>query len=363
MTLGLIASLLFGALAFWWGVRFGRLLLRKGATANDLFKGKNSVSLAFLGLYVLLIVLALYVPQLQALPLEVRVYGMQVTWTILRIALLGMCGVAFIVSWQTARLQVILVVLIGLLGLGGFTKAESYFLAPIYASLEDNLRPNGVFQQTSSSSCAPAALATILHHWGLDATESKVAKLAGTSRLGTSMPQLIVAARGFGMDGMELSPTWEQMQQINRPGVLATWLYSQNSRAAHATALLGLTRDTATIADPAFGKIYRINRTQFHRIWRQQYVPIFHPTDTIIALPKAAEYLQQLGFLDRPASETSTNPDGQYVETANFSSLTDAIQRFQLAFGLKVTGDLTPETVLMLTGPFLEGVPTLDPNF
>jgi predicted double-glycine peptidase len=357
MSLGILASLLLGALTFWWGVRFGRLLLRKGATADDLFKGKNSVSLAFLGLYVLLIVLALYLPQLQALPLAVRVYGMQVTWTILRIALLGMCGVAFIVSWKTARIQVIAVVLMGLLGLVSFTAAESYFLAPIHSSLRDNLRPNGVFQQTSSSSCAPAALATILRRWGLDANESSVARLAHTSRLGTSMPQLIVAAHGFGMDGLELSPTWEQMRRINRPGVLATWLYSQDrGRDAHATALLGLSKDTATIADPAFGKIYEVNRAQFDRIWRRQYVPIFRPTDTLIDPAKAVEYLQKLGFLNQPTASQANlarNP-------VDVSALTIAVQRFQLAFGLKTTGQLDPETVLMLTGPFLEGVPTLN---
>ncbi|NJO41546.1 MAG: hypothetical protein HC769_15835 [Cyanobacteria bacterium CRU_2_1] len=341
-----IFTLLLGILAFLWGKRFGHLLLRKGATANNLFKGKTWVSLLFLGLYISLLMLALYVPQLQILPLEWRVYGMQVTWTLMRVILMGFCGLAFIVSWKTARLQVIAVVLLGLLGLGGFTVAESYFLAPIYASLEDNLQPNGIFLQTSSSSCAPSALANVLRLWGIDATESEVARLAGTSRLGTSMPQLIVAAQTIGMNGIELSPTWSQMQQINRPGVLATWLYSDFSRAPHAVALLGMTDHTAIIADSAFGEIYEVTRDRFEAIWRNEYVPIFRPIDTLLSPTKISDYLHRLGYLNHPSDPSP-------------AKLKEAIRSFQKAIGISETGKMDTKTTLMLSGLFLTDVPTL----
>jgi predicted double-glycine peptidase len=341
MLVEFVLTLLLGALLFHWGVRFGRLLVRKGATANDLFKGKASVSLAFLGLYFGLMLLALYAPQFHGLPLEWRVSGMRITWTILRVTLMGFCGVALIVSWKTARSQVIAVVLLGLLGLGGFTAAEHYFLAPIYASLENNLQPNGVYRQTSNSSCAPSALATVLRLWGLDATESEIARLAGTSRLGTSMPQLIVAVQELGLDGVELFPTWEQMRQVNRPGVLATWLLNDNGKAPHAVALIGLQKDSATIADPAFGRIFQVERSQFERIWRKEYVPIFRPQDHTLVPAQAMDYLRQLGYLE--ADE----------------SLIEGIQRFQRALGLQATGELDLQTALMLSGPFLSDAPNL----
>lgn len=347
MILEFLMTLLFGVLAIVWGMRWGRFLVRQGATANNLFTGKDWKSVAFLGLYLGLLVLALYLPQLQILPLEWRIYGMRITWTIMRVLLLGFCGVAFIVSWKTARLQIIAVGLIGLIGLGGFTAAESYFLAPIHASLNDNLLPNGIFRQTSNSSCAPAALANVLRRWEINATESSVAKLAGTSRLGTSMPQLIVAARGFGLNGIELSPTWEQMRRINRPGVLATWLYSETGKAPHAVSLLAMDAETVTIADPAFGKFYNLNQTQFERVWRNQYVPIFRPSEVTAAPDRAIDYLQQLGYL-------------QQTDGISESSLTAAISRFQSAVGVKSTGNLDSETMLLLSGSFLEGVPTLD---
>lgn len=339
-------TLLFGVLAVIWGMRWGRLLLRKGATAHNFFTGKNLESLAFLGVYMGLLLLALYLPQWQLLPLDWRVSGMRITWTIMRVLLLGFCGAAFVVSAKTARRQVIAVFLLGLLGLGGFTAAEVYFLAPIYASLEDNLQANGVFRQTADSSCAPAAMATVLRQWGLNATESKVAQFAGTSRLGTSMPQLIVAARAFGLDGIELSPTWEQMRQINRPGILATWLYSKTGKAPHAVGLLAMTDKTITVADPAFGKLYELDQTRFDRIWRKEYLPLFHPEAATLETAQAAEYLSRLGYLSQSRGISA-------------QALTAAIQQFQTATGLAATGELDPETVLLLTGPFLQQEPTL----
>jgi predicted double-glycine peptidase len=347
MWLEAIFTVLLGILAFRWGNRTGRFLLRKGATADNLFKGKTSVSLAFLGLYMALLLLALYVPQFQGLPLEWRVYGMRVTWTLMRVMLLGFCGLAYVITWNTARVQVVAVFLLGILGLGGFTAAEAYFLSPIYASLNDNLLPTGIYRQTSSSSCAPSALANVLRLWGIDdATESSVARLAGTSRLGTSMPQLVVAAQGFGMDATELFPTWEQMRQINRPGVLASWLYSDVGKTPHAIALLGMSEDTAIVADSAFGKIFEVPRQQFEQIWRQEYVPIFPHMDVFLAPGEAATYLHQLGYLAKPAIEPA-------------DSFKAAIQKFQQDMGIKTTGELNLETVLLLTGPFLSGVPTL----
>jgi len=333
-------TLVLGSVLFVWGMRGGRVLVRSGVTANDLFKGKNSIALAFLGFYIALLLLALNLPQVPALPIEWRFHGMRVTWTLLRVMLMGVCGIGFTVSWQTARSQVIAVILIGLLGLGGFTSAEAYFLAPIYADLIDNLRPNGVFRQTSNSSCAPAALATVLRRWGMDATESSVAREAGTSRLGTSMPQLIVAARALGVNAIELAPTWEQMQQINRPGVLAVWLFDGPRKLPHAVALLGMNDSVATIGDPARGRIFYLDRATFAQIWREEYVPIFRSADILLSDKQAIDYLSKLGY--------------------NSGDLKADIERFQTEKKLKVSGKLDRMTELMLSGSFLEEVPRLD---
>ncbi len=342
MLLKFIVTLLLGGLMFRWGMRFGRVMLRKGATANDLFKGRTVISLLFLGLYIGLMLLALNVPQMQIFPLQWRIYGMQITWTILRVVLLGFCGLAFMVSWKTARSQVIAVALVGLLGLSGFSVTEAYFLSPIYSQLQNNLQANGVFKQTSMSSCAPAAMATVLRRWQLEATESGVAKLAGTSRLGTSMPQLIAAAHEMGMDGVELSPTWEQMQRINRPGVLSVWLFDGPRRLPHAVALLAMDSNYMTIGDPARGKIFVLDRAQFDKIWRQEYVPLYRSGEIDLSPQQAMTYLRQMGFLDLFSQDVQ-----------------GALRHFQSTVGIPMTGNLDQQTNLLLMGPYLKDVPTL----
>ncbi|MCC3526832.1 MAG: hypothetical protein JGK21_01020 [Microcoleus sp. PH2017_22_RUC_O_B] len=336
----ILLTLVLGSALFVWGMRFGKALVRSGVTANDLFKGRNSIALLFLGFYLGLLLLALNLPQMPVLPIDWRVHGMRVTWTLLRVMLMGVCGIGFSISWLTARSQVIAVILIGLLGLGGFTSAEAYFMAPIYADLIDNLRPNGVFRQTSDSSCAPAALATVLKRWGMDATESSVARLAGTSRLGTSMPQLIVAARALGVNAIELRPTWEQMQQINRPGVLSISLATGAIKRPHAVALLAINDSVAIIGDPAPGKIFYLDRATLARFWLKEYVPIFRSTDILLSDKQAIDYLTKLGY--------------------NSGNLRTDIERFQTDNKMKVSGKLDRMTELMLSGAFLEGVPRLD---
>lgn len=346
MQIDTATTIAFGSIVFVWGGRFGRSLLRYGATADDLFKSRNPLSLAFLGGYVCFMVLILNVPQMEIFPLEWRFHGMQITWSLMHMILAGICGMALTISWHTARPQVITIAMLGVVGIATFSGFESFLLSPIHAQLLDNLQPNGVFKQTSNSSCAPAAMATLLRQWEIPATESSIAELAGTSRMGTSMPQLIIAAQELNMDGLELRPTWDLMQQINRPGILAVWLIDEGGKKLpHAVALLGLNETVATIADPADGEIFELEREHFFKIWRHQYVPIFQPSDIFLSDIEASHYLRQLGYLK------SWEP-GQ--------SLTNLVRLFQQDHQFKQTGHLDPETALALSGSFLKSAPRLD---
>jgi Peptidase C39 family len=338
-----IATLFFGILFFHWGTRLGRVLVRNGATAANIFQGKNVVSLVVLVLYLGVMLVAFTVPQLRALPLEWRTYGMQVTYTMLRVVLLGFCGLAFTVAWKTARSQVLAVALLGVLGLGGFTATEAYFLAPIYGELSNNLQPNGVYKQTSFSSCAPSALATVLRRWQIEATESSVAKLANTSRLGTFNPQLVVAARGYGFDAIELTATWEQIQRINRPGVLSVWQLAGGQKLAHAVAVLAINSTHILIGDPAPGELLLLDRQQFAQIDRQQYLPLFRPEEIMLTAHTTADYLRRSGYPEATAE-----------------NLGSALGAFQQSMRISATGVSDIQTRLLLMGPYLDQVPTLN---
>jgi predicted double-glycine peptidase len=327
-------------LCFFFGIKLGRVMLRRGATANDLFKGKEWQALVAIALYIGLLLIAVNLPQLQTFPLEWRFYGMRITWGIIRSLLCVTVGIAIIISWRTARVQMGMIALVGLMGFLGFLAVESHFLSPIYPQLHNNLRPNRVVKQTSASSCAPSALATVLQRWGIsEATESAVAKVAGTSRMGTTMPQVLQAAKDFGLTGMELKPTWEQLEQVNRPGVLAVWQITETGeKLPHAVALMAIDPRKVILADPATGKYHAFTREEFKSIWRQEYVPIYRSSELVFSNMTALHYLQKLGY---------------------FGSLGDAVRSFQEAQGLKVNGQLDSQTALFLSGQFLKDRPTL----
>jgi predicted double-glycine peptidase len=341
MWISAIATLVFGAVSFWAGLAVGRSLLQRGVTADNLFKGQNAVSLLFLGLYILLVVLALNIPQMQFFPQSWRANGLQVSWTFLRVSFLGFCGVAWAITRETAPRQVGAIALLSILGVGAFTAAERYVLAPIYKKLTNNLQSNGVFKQTSMTSCAPASLATVLRLWQIEAaTEVSVAEAAETSRLGTTMPQLIQATRQFGLEAVQLSSTWEQMQRINRPGVVSVWLLDEGRKLPHAMSVLGMNSEKIVLGDPASGKMLLYTREEFAEIYRNEYLPIYRRQEvTLLKDQEAADYLRKLGY--------------------QASNLKENVRQFQSAIGVQPTGNLTPETTLLLLGAFLKDMPTL----
>ncbi|NET11381.1 MAG: hypothetical protein F6K16_43200, partial [Symploca sp. SIO2B6] len=139
-----LANGLLSLLLFIIGLRVGYMILRQGVTANDLFKSKTPLSLFFLGAYIFLMVVVLHVPQLQILPMEWRVYGLQITWMIMRSLLLGACGVAIAIGWHTARTQIFAIIMIGGVGFMAFVGMEHYLLTPIHGSLTHDVRANGI---------------------------------------------------------------------------------------------------------------------------------------------------------------------------------------------------------------------------
>ncbi len=336
-----LLSLALGSLCFYFGMKIGRMMLLKGATANDLFRGKEWMAIGFIVLYLLLLLGAINLPQYQNFPLQWRVYGMQGSWILIRSLFLGAIGCAVMIGWRTARVQLGMIAVVGAIGLFCSTAAEGHFLSPIYKDLGNNLQLNRIFKQTSSSSCAPAALATLLQRWGIThATESTVAKAAGTSLMGTTMPQAIQAAQEFGLTGLELNPTWEQMQRINRPGLLAIWQVTATGRKLpHAIALMALDEKSAIIADPATGHYDAMSRSEFKAIWRDEYIPIFRSTEIAFSQQQATEYLTKLKYS---------------------GSFEDNVKTFQMDMGVKPTGRLDSQTTLMLMGKFLQDSPTLN---
>lgn len=347
-----VANLLFSILIFGLGLGAGCWLLEICRGSDD-FRDKMPCSFWILALYGCLAVVLLHVPHLKIWPLVWRIQGLNFIWLIMRSLLLSACGLAIALCWRTSRNQAMAIALIGAIGFGGFWGLERYLMSPIYPSLDRMLTVHSVVQQTSDSSCAPAALATVLRQWNIDISEAEVAKLAQTSRMGTSMPHLIFAAQQLGMDGLDLEPSWQTIQQINRPGVLSVWVEEGDRRLPHALALLKMSHDEAVVADPALGKAFRIKRRDLEAMWRHDYVPIFRQTDVALSERQALEYLTRLSNAKRQA-------DSWFIQAVSRGNiLTRQLSDFQQQNRLKRSGKLDAATMLALQGPFIQDGPVL----
>lgn len=154
------------------------------------------------------------------------------------------------------------------------------FLAPALvrndlASIQTNVNSDGICFQSKSYTCAPAAAVTALRKLGFAAYEGEIAILSHTSPITGTLPWSLYTAlqKRYSGDGLKCQyrrfDSISQLQDadITLVAVRDTFL------SDHCVAVLEISEDTVTIADPAIGKI-SISRERFERIWRSSGIAL-----------------------------------------------------------------------------------------
>ena len=128
--------------------------------------------------------------------------------------------------------------------------------------------------------CGPASLKIVARYFGIDISESKLARICRTSTIsGPTGANLVTAARRLGfatriIDGAD----FRMITAWLRKGVpvIVDWMstdHGQNSPVAigHYSVVCGLTRDDIILEDPAIGRKRRLSRRVFYeRVVRLQ---------------------------------------------------------------------------------------------
>jgi len=128
------------------------------------------------------------------------------------------------------RIALLCLVLFGL----SLKPYKSWFL-PIQESREHIMDENGVCRQSTADTCSAAAAVTLLHHYGINSTETEVARLAhtrpgsGTSRLGLFRALKILTRGKPGMRVRIVRCDGESLLRRNRPAVITVGL-TENPR-------------------------------------------------------------------------------------------------------------------------------------
>ncbi|QQG43064.1 MAG: C39 family peptidase [Candidatus Daviesbacteria bacterium] len=142
-----------------------------------------------------------------------------------------------------------------------------------------NLLPVKPFQESLNKGyCGPASLKMVLDYYGVNKTEKELAKLANTTTdLGTNDQSLKKAAEilGFKVDIKNYSSFEDTKNWLDKKvPVIVDWFtrgrtdYDESEVAdGHYSVVVGLDEEFIYLQDPEIGKLRKIKKDDFMRVW------------------------------------------------------------------------------------------------
>ena len=128
---------------------------------------------------------------------------------------------------------------------------KQIFLRPDWGRFE-NRWTEDVCLQSSESSCGPAAAATLIRHFGKNATELEIARAAYTTRRGTENWYLIRTIRKFGLK-VNYAVVTAGLDNVLFPSIAGVRL-NLTGNTAHYITLLAKDGERFIVGDPLNGR-------------------------------------------------------------------------------------------------------------
>lgn len=145
--------------------------------------------------------------------------------------------------------------------------------------MEQNLLPVKPFQETlHQSMCGPASLKMVFNYYGYDKSEKDIAEMCGTTDdLGTDADGIQKAAQSIGLKAMiyDNSSLGDIQKWLDKKvPVIVNWFtrgradYEDSEVAdGHYSVVVGLDDEFIYIQDPEVGKLRKIGRNDFMKVW------------------------------------------------------------------------------------------------
>jgi ABC-type bacteriocin/lantibiotic exporter with double-glycine peptidase domain len=139
--------------------------------------------------------------------------------------------------------------------------------------------PHVIPHRQSPSFCGPSSLKMVLGHYGVEATEAELGRLAGTApEKGTPAKGIAEAARAFGFDaeirdGCTVEDLREAVVTREIPAII-DWF---SGTCGHYSVCIDVTESEIVHADPTTGEIERMDIETFKGVWFDFSSP--YPTD------------------------------------------------------------------------------------
>jgi hypothetical protein len=137
------------------------------------------------------------------------------------------------------------------------------------SNIQTRLSYNGICFQSTTYTCGPAAAVTALGKLGLLAEEGEIALLSHTSPVAGTLPACLSSAlqNRYGSEGLKCNYRhFDSIEQLKNAG-LTLAMIKDSFLLDHCLAVLEVSDDTITVADPMMGMI-SMPHEQFRKIWR-----------------------------------------------------------------------------------------------
>lgn len=148
--------------------------------------------------------------------------------------------------------------LLGLLGIGIVPYLKPLIMPLSDAEFQETWK-NGICLQSTSSTCGPASIATLLRRHGISATENEIARNAHTYRNGTEAWYLARYVRSRGMRA-----TFDFRDGFSPDAKFPALVGVKLGKIGHFIPVLSVEGDTVIIADPLRGE-ERLSLEEIHK--------------------------------------------------------------------------------------------------
>ncbi len=145
--------------------------------------------------------------------------------------------------------------------------------------MEPNLLPVKPFQETlHQSMCGPASLKMVFDYYGIEKSEAELAKLvAMTDKLGIDDQEIkrVAESLGFKVE-IKNESSFEDIQKWldEKVPVIVNWFtrgradYEDSEVAdGHYSVVVGLDNEFIYLQDPEIGKLRKIEKNDFMKVW------------------------------------------------------------------------------------------------
>ena len=160
--------------------------------------------------------------------------------------------------------------------------------------MQKDLLPVKPFQETLfKSMCGPASLKMVFNYYGIEKSEEEIARLAGTTEdLGTDEESIKKVAESLGFKvEIKNESSFEDIQNyLNKKiPVIVNWLtrgridYDDSQVPdGHYSVAVGLDDEFIYLQDPEIGKLRKIERDDFMKVWFDFKGKYIKPDELII---------------------------------------------------------------------------------